>query len=98
MGKVEFFGQLAVGFSRLQRHQVCPLDIFDQSQFQAVAVIGFPLNDRNNIQAGDSGSPPAAFTGDENVLVIRFSGDDQRLQNAMLADRIRPVPANLLQP
>jgi hypothetical protein len=56
--------QQLVSFGGFQWRQVLALYIFNQCQFKSFLVVGLTDDRRNGLQAGELGSPQAAFTGD----------------------------------
>ena len=69
VGQGKAFGQLVIGFRRLQWGEVGALDILDQSEFQLVLLVDMAGDRRDELEAGQAGRQQAAFTCDQNVVI-----------------------------
>src|SRR5580693_411962 len=69
--------------------QVGPLHILDDGDFERFAVPRLNDDDRDLMQAGPLGGPPAALASDDLVIVRDASdgADDDRLDDPALLDR-----------
>ena len=87
-----------VGGGHLQGIQVGPLDVLHQGQLEQLPGRHLAHHHRGPDEPGDLRRLPAALAGDEPVARAapggggRDGGDHQRLQQAVLADRVRPAP------
>ena len=87
----ELVGQPAVGMGLLQRRKVGALQVLDQRQLERLLVGELAHDDRHLVLAGPLRRPPAPLAGDDLVARCSAAGraDQQRLQDAALADRLR---------
>ena len=69
--------------------EIGALDVFDDGDFQRLAIAGFDNEDRHFVQAGALGGAPAALAGDDLVGVgdARDRPHEDGLDDAALADR-----------
>ena len=86
--ELELLRQLRIAVRLLDGVQVFALEIFDERQFQHRAVIGLAGDDGNFRQIQKLRRAPAAFAGDQFKKTAAFA-HDERLDDALFADRIR---------
>ena len=90
--QAEAYRQLAIGFRLLQGRQVGTLNIFNDSQFQALLVGGLPDEHRHGGQSCQPGCLQTAFPGNQDIASFHVAGcDNQRLENPMLPDGGRQI-------
>src|SRR5687767_5371208 len=79
--------ELVIGVRLFDRVQVFALDVLDERNLQGVAV-GERLfdDDRDHSKAGLLRGAEAALAGDEAVFVVAGTGDDEGLDDAVLAN------------
>ena len=68
------------------------MDILDQGQLQQLRAIHLAHDDGHGRQVGQAGGLQAAFAGDEPVATLLLQAHHERLQDAVLADRLRQLP------
>ena len=81
--------ELGVAGRLLERVEIGPLHVFDDGDFERLAVAGLDNDDRNLMQARPLRGPPATFAGND-LISIRRAGDgadDDGLDDAALLDR-----------
>src|SRR5690606_26736532 len=87
LGQPELPDELAISQGLLNRVEVGSLDVLDEGDLQRLHSRDLANDDRHLGQAGGDGRPPAALAGDDLVgLLADRTGDDQRLDDAVLAD------------
>ena len=86
----EFLGEADVAGGFFHRVEILALEVLDERHFEHVAVGGLALDDGHGGEAEFFGGAPAAFAGDEFELAIHRA-DDERLDDAVLADRLHEV-------
>jgi hypothetical protein len=86
----EFPGEADVAGGFFHRVEVFALEILDERHFQHIAVGRLAFDDRDGGESEFAGGAPAAFAGDEFEFAIHRA-DDQRLDDAVLADRLDEV-------
>ena len=89
MRVIELIGEAlqAVGF--FEGGQILALKIFDQREFERFGVVGDFLDARQFVQARGHRGVIAALAGDDVVgVLVRHVADEQRLEHALLLDRI----------
>ena len=85
--------ELLVAARLLDGIEVSALDVFYDRQFQRRAIIDVSNDNRQFCQPGSFSRPPAPLAGDDFVaarLIRRWTHND-RLNNAVLADRLRQI-------
>ena len=87
LGQPELVHQLLEGRRLLQGVEVGALDVLHQGQLQHLLGRGLLDHGRHRRQPGQARRLPAPLAGDELVALRPLLGDDQRLDQAMLADR-----------
>jgi hypothetical protein len=70
------------------------LQILDEGQFEDGAVVRFPQDDWNFLQAEKLRGSPAPFAGDQFEMALAFS-DNQWLNNALFLDRVSQLTQGL---
>ena len=75
----------------IERREVLALEVLDDGDLERRVVIDLFDHGRHGLQAGPAGGPPAALAGDELVATALAGTDQDRLEDAMLADRGREV-------
>jgi hypothetical protein len=87
-------GQQAVPLGLFERRQVLPLQVLDERDLERLLLGDVHLDDRNLVEPGFLRRPVAALAGDDPVqgsrvrlLVERPGSDEDRLEDAFLADR-----------
>ena len=85
--QVELGGQPVVRPGLLHYAEVRALEVFDQREFEHLAVRGLAHDGGRVLEFERLGRPPAAFPRDQFVMVADLA-DDQRLDDPLLADRI----------
>src|SRR3712207_1305310 len=78
--------QLAVGFGFLDRVQVLPLDILQQSDLERLDCREIPNDNRYVVNTSALRGAPAALAGDDLVAIVGRP-DDDRLDQPAGADR-----------
>ena len=96
LGDVELLEQLLVGGRLFQRVQVGPMDVLQQRVPEQVGVLGAPDDRRDGADAGPLRGPPTALTHHQLVAAARHIADDDRLQQAELADRVGELDQGVL--
>ena len=84
----EISSELGVTGGLLECVQVCPLDVFDDSDLERFAIAGFDDDDGDLVQPRPLRGPPAALASDDFVSV-RNAGNranDDRLDDAAFLD------------
>ena len=71
--------------------QVFPLEVFNETQLHDGTVVGLDDDRRNLVEAGQLGSPPAAFAGDDLVIAGGQTADGEGLDDPVDADGIRQI-------
>ena len=71
--------------------EVLALDVLDQGNLADLCVVIFSHKCRYFFKPRFAGSPQAALTGDELVALPRQAPDDQRLQDAVLANGLAEI-------
>ena len=89
--QVELPDQLRVASGLLNGVEVLPLEVLDERQFQYRPIIRRADNDRHFRQPDHLGGAPAAFAGDQFVM-ITLKADNERLNDALFLDRVRQLP------
>src|ERR1700743_968064 len=86
----EFVGERVIALRLLHRVQIFTLHIFDDRNFERVAVADFDGHDRNFMQTGELRGTPAPFAGDDLKPVRRAldCAHHDRLDHAVLLDRV----------
>jgi hypothetical protein len=87
LGVAVLLDQPAVGRGLLDGIKVRALDVFDKRQFQQLDIRRLADDDRDGCQPGQPRGLQPALPGDELVTARSVAGDDQRLDDAVLADR-----------
>ena len=87
LGEFELGLELGVTGGFLQRIQVLALEVLDEGEFEDLAVGGGPFDDGNLGQAGQAGSAPATFAGDE-FEAFADGADDEGLDDPLFADGV----------
>ena len=89
LGLAEIVGQPCIGLGLLDRRQLVALDVLDQGDRQRLFVGEIADDDRRFVDLRALCGAPAAFAGDdlERVGLAPRRADDQRLQDALFADR-----------
>src|SRR2546425_5588593 len=85
--ELELFDQLRVTVRLFNRIQVFTLQVLDQRQLEHRAVIRLAHDDRRFRQTKHLRGSPAPFSGDQ-LIVAAAQAHDERLNNALLFDRI----------
>ncbi|CAH1662878.1 hypothetical protein BOSEA31B_12454 [Hyphomicrobiales bacterium] len=95
---VELGNQPLVAGCLFDRIEIRALHVLDDGDLQRLAIIGFDENDRDIVQLGALRRPPAPLAGDDLIGIdhARNRADDDRLQNAAFANRIRQLVEILL--
>ena len=88
VGVIELVDQTLDGACLFQRVQVLALDVLDQRQGQCVFVADLLDDHRHRGQLGQRGRAETALTRDDLVPAIVEGPDHQRLQQAMLVNRV----------
>ena len=85
--EAELLVELVVGVRLFDRVQVFALDVLDERDLQDVAV-GHRLldDDGDGRQAGLLRGAEAALAGDQAIFIVASARDDERLDDAVLAD------------
>ncbi len=91
----EQFAELLVGVSRVDRVQICPLEVFHEGELELILLAGLPNDGGDPIEPSHPGGPQAALTGDEAVAVQRL-GDQDGLQDAVGGDARRELGERLV--
>ena len=86
----EFLGEADVAGGFFHRVEVFALEVLDERHFEHIAVGRLAFDDRHGGEAEFAGGAPAAFAGDEFEFAIHRA-DDERLDDAVLADRLDEV-------
>jgi hypothetical protein len=87
LGHVEVLDQLLVGRRLLQRVEIVAVQVLDQRVLQRQLVADVAHEDGDVLQPRPLGRPPASLPGDEGVAIGPELADEDRLQDAELADR-----------
>jgi len=95
LGEFELGLELGVTGGFLKRIQVLALEVLDEGEFEDLAVGGGPFDDGNLGQAGEAGSTPATFAGDE-FESFADGADDERLDDPLFADGVGEFAEGLL--
>jgi hypothetical protein len=90
-----FLGERVVAYQPVergrlfQRAKVLPLDVLNQGKFHGRLGFSFPLNNRNGLEAGHTGSLPAPFSRNQPVpaMFVRRRYQE-RLQDPVEANRV----------
>ncbi len=88
LGEREALDQHLVGGGLFQRVEVGALHVLDQGPLEQLLGRSLAHDDGHFVQLGDLGGAPAPFACNQPVLagLIAAVGDDQRLQDAVLAN------------
>ena len=76
LAKIEFRGQTRKSLGFVDGVEVGALEVFDESEFEHVAIGGLTDNNGSFGQAGSLRGPPAAFTGDQFKFRPNFANDE----------------------
>ena len=71
----------------VQRSEVLTLEVLDDRDLEGRVVVELLDERRDGREAGFLRRAPAALTGDELIPVLAERSDEDRLEDAMLADR-----------
>ncbi|KAK0330219.1 hypothetical protein LTR94_033717, partial [Friedmanniomyces endolithicus] len=82
----EFVEQPLIGLRLLDRVEILPLDILQKSDLQRFAVGIVADDDRHLVETRALRRAPAAFAGDD-LVIMAVGADDDRLDHAALGDR-----------
>ena len=90
LGVAEVGDQAIVAFGLLDRREALALDVFHQGDFEGVLVGQVADDDRHFMQLRALGRTPTPLARDDLVAVGSVGGapDEDRLENALLADRL----------
>src|SRR5665213_588357 len=91
----ELVDQHGAGARLLDGRQLLPRDVLDQPEQQRVAVVGSADDGGNRCEPRLSRRAPAALAGDDLVAAGVAWTDDQRLNHALAAHRLRKTRSRL---
>ena len=84
----ELVDQQGVRARLLDRRQILARDVLDEAEQQRVAIVGLAHDGGNGRDAGFARSAPAALAGDQLVAALEPRPHDDRLDQALRADRL----------
>ena len=87
LAEVETVDQLGARAGLLDRIQILPRHVLDQRHLQAFCLVLGPEDRRDGLEAGLPRRPPPTLAGDQLVATVAERLDDERLDDAALADR-----------
>ena len=85
--EAEFVDQPPEASGGLDRVEVLPLQVLDERDLELGLIVQLADDGRDALEAGGRGRAQASLAGDEPVAVDRL-GDEDRLQDAVLADAL----------
>ena len=94
--ELELVHQHRVAARLLDRREVLARDVLDQAEQQRVAVVGLADHGRHGRDAGLARGAPAALAGDQLVAALGARPDDDRLDDALRADRVGEAGGRLV--
>ena len=79
-------GEAAVGHRFLDGVEVGALDVLDEGEFEQFGASRLAEDDGDGAEAGETGGLEPPFAGDEAIPARFVAGDDEGLDDAVLAD------------